>query len=179
MSRRRSILAIAIVAVVAAAAGAVVSWQRDGTRRAEAAAADLFYRQTLVDANGVPHAMSEQRGKLVVVNFWATWCVPCVQEIPAFSAEHAAHGDRAVFVGLGIDSVENIASFDRRFRPSYPLLAAGATGTDLARAFGDESGALPFTVVLGPDGRVVASHLGQVDAATLRGWIDTGATPAS
>jgi thiol-disulfide isomerase/thioredoxin len=115
--------------------------------------------------------MSEHRGRAVLVNFWATWCVPCVKEIPSFSKIHAETGGDVAFVGLGIDSPDNIARFNERIRPSYPLLAAGAGGTDLVRAFGDESGALPFTVLIGPDGRVVASHLGQVDESTLRRWI--------
>ncbi len=172
MKRLRSIVALVVVAAIAVTAGVVVSARRDRVHRAEAAAAELFYRQTLRDAAGASHAMGDERGRLVVVNFWATWCVPCVEEIPAFSKVHAAEAGRVAFVGLGIDSPDNIASFDRRFKPSYPLLAAGAVGTDLARAFGDEAGALPFTVVLGPDGRVVASHLGRVDEATLRQWID-------
>ncbi len=176
MTRARSIVAVSIVAIVAATAGVVVSQRRDAARRAESAAADAFFAQTLADATGVAHALRDTRGKLVVVNFWATWCAPCVQEIPAFSKVNAEQRGRVAFVGLGIDSPDNIAGFDRRFRPSYPLLAAGAVGTDLARAFGDEAGALPFTVVLAPDGRVVATHLGQVDEATLRQWI---AAPAS
>ena len=131
----------------------------------------MFYQQRLVDASGVMRNMAEHRGHVVIVNFWATWCVPCVQEIPAFSRAHADAGGRVAFVGLGIDSPSNIAAFNDRFKPSYPLLAAGADGTMLARAFGDEDGALPFTVVLGSDGRVIASHLGKVDDTTLKKWL--------
>ena len=107
-------------------------------------------------APGTAHPMSAYRGQVVVVNFWATWCVPCVKEIPAFSKVHSAHGSRVAFVGLGIDSPDAIRAFDARFKPSYPLLAAGASGSDLARAFGNDAGALPFTVVLDATGRVVA-----------------------
>ena len=72
---------------------------------------------------------------------------------------------------------EAAARIDAQFKPSYPLLAAGASGTDLARAFGDDAAALPFTVVLGADGRVVTSHLGQVDAATLERWLAPFVSP--
>ena len=137
------------------------------------AASELFYQQTLRGADGIEHAMRDLRGKLVIVNFWATWCVPCVQEIPAFSQAQLAAGRDVVFVGLGIDSSENIAAFAARLKPSYPLLAAGAIGTELARAFGDEAGALPFTVVLRQDGSLVGSHLGRVDDALLARWIAT------
>ena len=169
--RRAPVIATMAVALLALAAGALVAQRRDAADRIAASAAEMFYAQTLPDAVGDSHAMSAFRGRVVVVNFWATWCAPCVKEIPEFSKVHADSGGRVAFVGLGIDSGENIASFDGRVRPSYPLLVAGASGSDLARAFGDEAGALPFTVVLGPDGKVVASRLGTVDAATLKAWI--------
>jgi thiol-disulfide isomerase/thioredoxin len=170
MTRRLSVILFGAVAVIAAIAGVVVSHQQSA-EAGPAPGAEMFYQQTLNDGAGASHAMSEHRGKVVVVNFWATWCVPCVKEIPAFSKVHAASGGRVAFVGLGIDSPDNIAAFTERFKPSYPLLAAGASGSDVARAFGDDAGALPFTVVLDGSGRVVASHLGQVDEATLDRWL--------
>jgi thiol-disulfide isomerase/thioredoxin len=170
MKGRRSVVVFAAVAVVAAAAGLLVS-HRQQADAGPAAGAELFYQQTLKDAGGATHAMGDHRGKVVVVNFWATWCVPCIKEIPAFSKVHEAAGGRVAFVGLGIDSPDNIRAFTERFKPSYPLLAAGASGSDVARAFGDDAGALPFTVVLDGSGRVVASHLGQVDEATLDRWL--------
>lgn len=170
-------------ALCAIAAGAFVFQSRHATGVAPDAAAEAFYGQSLRDADGALRAMGEHRGQVVVVNFWATWCVPCVQEIPAFSKVNIEAAGRVAFVGLGIDSPENIGAFNARVRPSYPLVAAGAGGTELARAFGNDAGALPFTVVLGPDGRVVASHLGRVDDATLRRWIapylEKGATNPS
>ncbi|MEO8936420.1 MAG: redoxin family protein [Burkholderiaceae bacterium] len=172
MNRRVSIVITLVAALVATVAGAL-AFQMLAPKAAEKPdpAAELFYQQNLRDATGKMQAMSAHRGKVVVVNFWATWCVPCVQEIPAFSKTHAEVSGRVAFVGLGIDSPDSIAAFDARFKPSYPLLVAGASGTELARAFGNTTGGLPFTVVLGADGRVVASHLGRVDEETLKRWI--------
>jgi thiol-disulfide isomerase/thioredoxin len=171
MTRRRSLLVTALVAALASGAGLFVSRQFHRPVEGPGPASELFYQQSLRDGAGTTHLMSEQRGKIVVVNFWATWCVPCVKEIPAFSKVHAAAAGRVAFVGLGIDSPDNIKAFTERFQPSYPLLAAGGPGTDLARAFGDDAGALPFTVVLDGTGRVIASHLGQVDEGTLQQWL--------
>jgi thiol-disulfide isomerase/thioredoxin len=161
---------------VAIAAGVWLSLRHES---APAPDPEVFYRQNLLDADGVTRPMGAYRGRVVVVNFWATWCAPCVKEIPAFSKVHADGGGRVDFVGLGIDSPDNVAAFAGRFKPSYPLVVAGAVGTDLARALGDEGGELPFTVVFGPDGRVVASHLGQVDEATLRSWLAPFIAPAA
>ncbi len=176
MKRSDKLVLFAIVALFAVSAGSFVSMQREspastGPNTGPSAAAEIFYTQRLPDALGNERAMSEHRGKVVVINFWATWCVPCVEEIPTFSRVHAEHAGMVAFVGLGIDSPSNIASFNARFKPSYPLVAAGAEGTELARAFGDHAGALPYTVVLGTDGRVIASRLGRVDEATLQKWI--------
>ena len=178
MNRRRSIALTLAAAVLATVAGAAAFQMRTPKDAGPSKAAELFYQQNLRDAGGKLQAMSEHRGKVVVVNFWATWCVPCVEEIPAFSKTHAEASGRVAFVGLGIDSPDSIAAFDARFKPSYPLLVASAIGTELARAFGDTSGSLPFTVVLGPDGRVIASHLGRVDEQTLKRWIAPYVAPA-
>jgi thiol-disulfide isomerase/thioredoxin len=169
--QRKTQVVLGIVAFLACAAGAVLFQRHAAEQQAALAGAEAFYMQELPDATGAVRKMSDQRGKVVVVNFWATWCVPCVEEIPTLSKVHAAADGRVAFVGLGIDSPANIAGFNDRFKPSYPLLAAGSGGTELARVLGDEAGALPFTVVLGPDGRVIASHLGKVDAAMLDGWL--------
>jgi thiol-disulfide isomerase/thioredoxin len=174
MNRKTFIALIVLLALVAGAAGAWLSQRRQALAAqtaATAAAVEAFYRQSLPDATGVVRHMTDHRGRVVVVNFWATWCAPCVQEIPAFSKANADAAGRVTFVGLGIDSGTNIAGFNERLKPSYPLLVAGADGTALARALGDEGGELPFTVVIGPDGRVVASHLGKVDDATLQSWL--------
>ena len=164
-------LALFLAALSAGAGVAAFQMRQSAAPGASSGAVEQFYQQSLRDATGSTVPMSTHRGKVVVVNFWATWCVPCVQEIPAFSKAHTAAAGRVAFVGLGIDSPENIAAFDARFKPSYPLVNAGAAGTDLARAFGNAAGALPFTVVIDGAGKVVASHLGKVDEATLAKWL--------
>ncbi len=171
MSRNRTVVTLLIVSAAAIVAGVLAfQWTRPAPVKGPTPAVERFYRQSLSDSTGTVQAMSDYRGKVVVVNFWATWCVPCVQEIPAFSKANIEASGQVAFVGLGIDSPDNIRGFAERFKPSYALLVAGAEGTDLARAFGNESGALPFTVVLSPDGQVVGSHLGRVDEAMLKQW---------
>jgi thiol-disulfide isomerase/thioredoxin len=162
---------VLVLVLGAAAVGAgVYAYDRSVAARGSTVDTSAFYAQRLRDGVGTERNLADLRGRVVVVNFWATWCVPCVEEIPMFSKVHAEQ-DSVAFVGLGIDSPGNVTGFNARFKPSYPLLIAGASGTELARALGNASGALPFTVVLDRDGHVVQSHLGRVDEATLRAWI--------
>ena len=171
MNRTKKISAV-VIALVALAAGAYAAYRNAAPQPAPSnGAVALLFAQTLPDASGAAHALSTYRGKVVVVNFWATWCVPCVEEIPAFSRLQSEFASGVSFVGIGIDSPSNIAMFEKKIRPTYPLLVADASGTELARAFGDTSGSLPFTVVIGVDGRVTASKLGRVDESELRAWL--------
>ncbi|MGA2550169.1 MAG: TlpA disulfide reductase family protein [Burkholderiaceae bacterium] len=145
--------------------------QLDAAKAADAPAA-TFFTQNFPDAAGQPHAFSEYKGKIVVVNFWAPWCVPCVEEIPEFSKVSAEYQKRnVVFVGIGIDSASNIAEFQKKVQASYPLVVAGATGSELVRQYGDTAGGLPFTLVLDSKGSVRASKLGRVTEDELRGWL--------
>ncbi len=168
----------ALAALAIAVGVAVERWQAGAARRQSDAASELFFAQRLRDGSNTERAMSEFRGRPVVINFWATWCAPCVEEIPMLSRLHAAQDGRVAFVGLGIDSPGNIVGYNARSKPSYPLIMAGAGGTELARAFGDEQGSLPFTVLLGADGRVLERHLGKLDEATLARWLGEHVKPA-
>jgi peroxiredoxin len=108
-----------------------------------------------------------------VVNFWATWCPPCVEEMPALQDVRDGYRGKGVeVVGIGIDNAAKIAEFRSRHGLTLPLLVAGAGGSDLNRALGNTNGALPFTVLIGADGRVLERHLGQVKPEQLRRWLD-------
>ena len=173
MNRTQKIAVLAIAGFAALAAGALVAaYRQHAPQQSASGAAAMLFAQTLPDAEGTPHNLSAYRGQLLVVNFWATWCAPCVEEIPAFSRLQTEYGSRVKFLGIGIDTSTNITSFQQKVHPSYPLLVAGAVGTDLAREFGDRSGGLPFTVVIGPGGEVRAVKLGRVDENALRVWLD-------
>ena len=171
MNRTRKTIVLVLAGVAALAAGALAAYRQHAPQQPASGAAAMLFAQTLPDAEGTPRNLASYRGQVVVVNFWATWCAPCVEEIPAFSRLQTEYGRKVKFLGIGIDTPSNIASFQQKLRPTYPLLVAGAMGTDLAREFGDRSGGLPFTVVLGPDGDVRAVKVGRVDENVLRAWI--------
>lgn len=133
------------------------------------AAVELMFAQTMPDHAGQTFEFSSLRGRAVILNFWATWCPPCVEEMPELAALHLEiKGRGAAVIGIGVDSEANIAEFARKSPYPYPLLVSGMGGIELARAFGNRIGALPFTVLIDPRGRIVDRTMGRVNIDQLR-----------
>jgi len=157
------------VALAAAGLGAGLAWYRLAPAPAADDAVALLMSQSLPDADGVPLAFARFAGRPLVVNFWATWCPPCVEEMPELSDLHAQLSARGLqMVGIGIDTADKIRSFSRKTPVSYPLVVAGMAGTELVRRFGNSTGALPFTVIVDARGRIAQRVLGRVDIGRLK-----------
>lgn len=152
--------------VAAALAAGTARAQRPGAGVAPDAVADLSARQ-LPDLQGRPQTLSQWRGRPLVVNFWATWCAPCVKEMPELDALQKQH-PKVQFVGIGIDKAENIAKFVQKVPVSYPLLVMGGAAIDLLRQLGNPAGGLPFTLVFNADGSVNRKILGQIHSDDLQ-----------
>ena len=128
-----------------------------------------LFAASMNDVAGTPQALSQWQGKALIVNFWAPWCAPCVKEMPELSALATDSAARGVnVIGIGIDSPSNIATFASKVKVSYPLYVAGMSGTELSRGFGNSSGSLPYTVLIGADGRVRKTYLGQLKFDQLK-----------
>jgi thiol-disulfide isomerase/thioredoxin len=130
----------------------------------------------LPDADGHAQPLAQWHGKVVVVNFWATWCDPCREEVPALvRAQDKMSGKGVQIVGIGIDSPTKIRQFAAEYRVNYPLVVAGFDVIEIARKLGNRAGGLPYTVVLDREGRFAASHLGKLDEQRLdeilRPWL--------
>lgn len=128
-----------------------------------------LFAESMNDPAGKPQALAQWKGKALVVNFWAPWCAPCVEEMPELDqlAKDSAKNNINI-IGIGIDSPTNIAQFAEKFKISYPLYVAGLSGTDLARQFGNASGGLPYTVLIGADGQVRKTYLGRLKFDELK-----------
>lgn len=122
----------------------------------------------LSDTTGQMQALEQWRGKIIVANFWATWCPPCRKEIPDFAAASEALADQPVqFIGISIDSLDKVRTFDDEFKVPYPLLIAGPDVLSLAAGFGNEARALPFTVILDREGKARHIKLGTLNREEL------------
>jgi len=130
-----------------------------------------LYAATLPDLAGQPVALSHLKGRPVVANFWATWCAPCVEEMPHLDTLSKSLPN-IQFVGIGIDTASNISQFVTKIPVSYPLYVAGHSGIALVRELGNAAGGLPFTVLLDAEGRIFDTILGQVSLEDLKVRID-------
>jgi thiol-disulfide isomerase/thioredoxin len=174
MKKNKKLAAVAAVAVIFCALGVVFGSKTRApaplaASAAAPSAATNLYAQSLNDLAGKPQALSQWKGKPLLVNFWATWCGPCVQEMPELSAmANAENGKRFNIVGVGIDSPTAMSEFAAKHNIKYPLLVGGMGGTDLSRAFGNTNGGLPFTVLIGADGQVRKTYLGKLKFDELK-----------
>lgn len=175
MSRKQTWWVAAAVASIALATGLSLAVRHYSTTGA-GMSAEAFFARTFNDLDGQPVEMARWKDRIVVVNFWATWCPPCVEEMPDLQRAHDEYADRGVtVVGLGIDSPAALKRFRDQHGLSLPLFAAGAAGSELGRTLGNPSGALPYTILVDRKGRIVRSHLGQIHPAELRRWLDAQA----
>mgnify|MGYP001544650046 FL=1 len=178
--KRRSVVAAGGVGTLAVAAGIGAALWRDRSAGTEpVAAAPLampIWSMRFVRPGGGELAFADLRGKPLLLNFWATWCPPCVIEMPLLARFHAQH--RAAgwqVVGLAVDQAVPVQAFMRQRAIDFPVALAGAEGLDLSRALGNSAGGLPFSVCFAADGTARNRKLGALDGATLAAWVAAAA----
>lgn len=134
---------------------------------------EALFAATFPDENGQQQALKQYKGKTIVLNFWATWCEPCREEMPELSELHEENRDKnTVVLGVAIDDADAINDFVQETKVSYPLLVADMQGMELANNLGNDKGVLPYTVIINADGSVAKTYFGRVTKplleATLR-----------
>src|SRR5690348_17501753 len=124
---------------------------------------------SLPDTAGTKQPLQQWQGKVLVVNFWATWCGPCREEMPEFVRAQRDFGREGLqVVGIAIDQPDKVTSFAKELELNYPALIATYETMDLTKPLGDRLLGLPFTVILDRKGRVVHTQLGPMKPAQLR-----------
>jgi thiol-disulfide isomerase/thioredoxin len=132
------------------------------------------------DLQGGSRSLGQFQGKVLVVNFWATWCPPCREEMPAFSRLQAAWAHRGVqFVGISSEDPPRVTSFARSLGVTYPLWIGGDEVSELSRRLGNAAGVLPHTVVLDTAGSVVASKVGAYSEQALNNVLENAVSASA
>jgi thiol-disulfide isomerase/thioredoxin len=167
--KMKNAVIITVVAGIFAVAGGYFSLKHSELQAAQDSAVSDLFAASIPDSTGKVHPLSVLKGKTLLVNFWATWCAPCVQEMPELSAlQLDANAKNIQIIGIGIDSASNISDFSSRYKINYPLYVADNNSIELARKFGNQSGGLPFTVLIDPDGHIKKSYLGRLKMPELK-----------
>jgi len=124
------------------------------------------------DFSGRPQTLAAYRGQVLILNYWATWCPPCREELPLLNKvqqDYAANGVQVV--GIAIDRIDNIRQFTKTMALNYPQLIGGIDTVEQSRLAGNQAGALPFTLFFNRQGQIAHRVQGAVTAANLNAEI--------
>ena len=167
--RRRWLFAA--VAAVAGLGGAGLAWRRFSPSPVDEAGLANVWALEFETPTGARLSMASLRGRPLLINFWATWCPPCIEELPlldVFYKENVANGWQVI--GLAVDRLGPVRDFLARQRLTFPVALAGMSGIALSKSLGNAGGGLPFSVLLGADGAVRARKIGKLSTQELARW---------
>ena len=171
---RRQWMMIGGISMLALLAGVFSSHWISQTGLASDPSVKAFFTNPWQTPDGKSANTEDWRGKVLVVNFWASWCPPCVEEMPTLdkiAQEYAAKN--VLIVGIGIDSPSNIRQFLEKTPVSYPIMIGGLDGSALAKQMGNAQGALPYTVIINAKGKSVYTKLGKISEEELKKAINS------
>ena len=129
---------------------------------------DPVFAASFKDLEGKPQPLRQWRGRVLVLNFWAPWCLPCREEIPDFIKLQEKYRDRGLmFIGVALDDSAKVRVSADEMGINYTILLGEMDAADMAGKIGNEVGGIPFTVVIDRSGKIVASKVGKMNLSRL------------
>lgn len=172
MLSRSNWLILGLAVLAAALGGYLQPRSQPPATAAPAAIGQPLPALSLPDLDGTLHALSEYRGRRVLLNFWATWCVPCLEEMPALAEAQTKFGENApIVVGIAMDEPDRVRAFLAAHPVNYPILIGETSAPSTSMQVGNTSEILPFSVLIDADGYVLATHAGSLSSAQLARWL--------
>lgn len=177
---RRQILTVGVAAAAALSGAGVAYWQDQKVKVSEASAPQKPVSGDLTDLwqmqfdtpDGSKLAMQSLKGKPLLINFWATWCPPCVEELPLLEGFYSQNKAKSVqIVGLAADKPEAVRAFLKKLPLTFPIGITDLSGIALSKSWGNLAGGLPFSVMLAADGRVMQRKMGKLSEDDLKTWL--------
>lgn len=160
------------VAVSAGLAGAFVAWQKYQPQGVVDSAVQSFWAQEFEKPEGGTLRMQDLRGKPLLVNFWATWCPPCIEELPLIDAFYKQNQSKSFqVVGLAVDQPSQVKRFLSQKPLQFPNGLAGLNGTQLGVSLGNAESVLPFSVLFDAKGKLLAQKAGKLEQKDLDSWL--------
>jgi thiol-disulfide isomerase/thioredoxin len=127
---------------------------------------------SLPGLDGKAHPLTEYHGHRLLLNFWASWCGPCLEEMPALNRAQEKYGENgAIVVGIAMDEPDRVRSFLAIHSVSYPILLGQLASPSTSLQLGDMHEMLPYSVLISADGRILATHAGALSAPQLEQWL--------
>ena len=168
MNRRQWIIVI-IICLLALLGGVLTSQWISKSGLASEPAVKAFFANSWRTPDGRIVDTQKWEGKVLVVNFWASWCPPCVEEMPTLDKlQKEFLQQNVLFVGIGIDSPSNIREFLEKTPVSYPIVIGGLDGSNISKQMGNSQGALPYTIIINTKGKSVYSKLGKISEEDIK-----------
>ncbi len=168
---RRRIL-LTSVALAAGLSGAGWAWWRSMPQSELQLDAQAFWDMRFEKPEGGELSLQTFKGRPLLVNFWATWCPPCIEELPLLESIWIKNGPKILQVlGLAVDQPSAVRKFLARHPLTFPMGLAGLNGTELGRSLGNSMNALPYSVLFNADGRMIAQKMGKLEAVDLAEWL--------
>lgn len=168
---KRAVIALFVGAAAVVAAGGYVFLQQEpgaAVQSSRPVSTEALFQASLNDLDGKPQPLAQWRGKVMVVNFWATWCPPCRAEIPEFVKLQGKYRENGlIFVGIALDEKGKVQAFADEAGINYPVLLGELEAVGLSRKLGNRLGGLPFTAIIDRGGHIATTEMGELSQARL------------